>query len=232
MPLYLRAPVVALWLISELRFVGIVKSSLVDGQNLNFAIPVEYLKSLPLKYKLPVVAAGACAYRDRDREKLKGLVKSVFDEERSNQGETRKHMMVFDMDGNQVEYDIYTPEGTTLKKLTSYDENGFKTQVIRIASGRGKEGVPDKTMITFEDGVEDKIWTRQFSGIKKYSSTDLGTETYDNQGNMVEWLLKGQRIRYTYEPDGTVKEKLVYDGNTNTIRYRFSYKYDETGQLD
>jgi hypothetical protein len=46
---------------------------------------------------------------------------------------------------------------------------------------------------------------------------------------MIEWLIKRQRIVYTYEPDGRVKEKFVYDGNTNTIRYRSSYKDDEEG---
>jgi hypothetical protein len=224
--------------------VGIVKSSLVDGQNLNFAVPVQYLKSLALKYTLPVVAAGACAYRDRDREKLKGLVKSVVDEERPNQREIRQHMMVFDIDGNQVEYHIYKPEGECVKQLIAYDENGFQTQVemstrkfafgavdedgfrTRVHLGASKE--ISTTMSTFEESVATKIKRRQFSSIEASSGDP---RTFDSQGNLVEWLFRKDETRevYTYEPDGRAKEKFVYIRNAIASKYRFSYRDDEYG---
>lgn len=80
--------------------------------------------------------------------------------------------------------------------------------------------------------MNNKLLNKRFSGILELSSKpELGTQTFDSEGNMVEWLWlpKGQRIVYTYEPDGRIKEKFVYDGKTNTIRDRFSYNDDEQG---
>ncbi len=117
--------------------VGIVKSSLIDGQNLNFAIPVEYLKSLRLNFTLPIVAAGACAYRDRDKDKLKGLVKSVVEKRETNQfTDSSKRQVkrlilpvstrVYDMNGNLVELYLYSQlDGIGFRIKTTIKETGY-----------------------------------------------------------------------------------------------------------
>ncbi len=96
--------------------VGIIKSSLVSGQNLNFAIPINKLKTLPYKFKHSIQLAGACAYRDREKEKLVGLVKSVTEREMPKQSNTGQingteaivtSIVIYDLDGNEVERKIY-----------------------------------------------------------------------------------------------------------------------------
>ena len=57
--------------------IGIAVSSVVGGQNLNFAVPVEYLANLTLNFRVPVVVAGAFSLKDRDKDKLRGLARSV-----------------------------------------------------------------------------------------------------------------------------------------------------------
>ena len=50
---------------------------MVGGQNLNFAVPVEYLANMKLNFRVPIVVAGAFSLKDRVKDKLKGLVQSL-----------------------------------------------------------------------------------------------------------------------------------------------------------
>jgi hypothetical protein len=114
--------------------VGIVKSSRMSGQNLNFAIPVEYLRSLSLSFTLPIVVAGASAYRDRDKDRLQGLVRSVFTKEEtaefdSSSRQLRKVLVpqsfrLYDIEGNEVEHHFYDVHGVLFtKRAITYDDN-------------------------------------------------------------------------------------------------------------
>jgi hypothetical protein len=60
--------------------IGIVASTIVGGQNLNFAVRAEALldeKSCITYKAAPVVVAGSLSLRDRDQDKLVGAVRSV-----------------------------------------------------------------------------------------------------------------------------------------------------------
>ena len=113
--------------------VGIIKSSLISGQNLNFAIPINKLKALPYKFKHSIQLAGACAYRDRDKEKLKGLVKSATEKKRFNRIENGKlietkplinSISTYDLDGNKIEDQFNSVEGEFIVKfIYTFDEN-------------------------------------------------------------------------------------------------------------
>jgi S1-C subfamily serine protease len=220
--------------------VGIVKSSLIDGQNLNFAIPAEYVGSLSLDFRSPIVLAGACAYRDRDRDRLKGVVRSVFEKQQTYKfaGNDRSRpervvrpqtMTVYDPDGNKVEFSAYDVKDGLLafKQLITHDENRLQTQLIQIWRG----GSTEKTTFTFDESVNNKLLNKRFSGILELSSKpELGNQVYDSEGNMMEWEWPtGHRNVYTYEADGREKESLVYNGTVNTIRSRFEYIDDEKG---
>lgn len=211
--------------------VGIVKSSVVEGQNLNFAIPVAYLKSLPLDFTLPVIVAGACAYLDRDKDKLRGLVKSVVEKETIRFESSKKPVVpsirVYDIDGNMVEFHVYGIDvrGEVVldrKQMMTYDENRLLTQVVDSRDGR-TETIP----FAFDERVKKKLANKQFSGI--FDKGEFGNRTYDREGNMTEWLIKGQRHVYTYERDGRMKGHSVYDGNTFSFKDRYSYEDDDRG---
>lgn len=221
--------------------VGIVKSSLIDGQNLNFAIPVEYLKLLRLNLTLPIVAAGACAYRGRDKDKLKGLVQSVIEKKETNQfADSRKRQgkrvilpvstRVYDMDGNLVELYLYSQVDGVLvvKQVKTYDENRLVTQLATTS----RDGKTEKTTFDFDESIENNLWTKKFSGAERHDE-EIGTQYYDSEGNMTEWLIKGQRSFYTYERNGRTKEQFVYSGanigDKVIIKYRFSYEDDDKG---
>jgi len=218
--------------------VGIVKSSLVDGQNLNFAIPTSYLKSLSLDFKLPVIVAGACAYRDRDRDKLKGLVKSVVEKKTivtydTNTGKRKEAVVpstrVYDIDGNMVEFRVYGIDargevGLDAKQMMTYDENRFLTQLIETA---GDERILTRRTFSPDQSLGRKLANRTFSGT--FDIGEYGTKTYDSEGNMTEWLIRGQRNVYTYERDGRMKECSVYQENSSPRKSRYLYEDDNAG---
>jgi len=122
--------------------VGIIKSSLVSGQNLNFAIPINKLKTLPYKFKHSILLAGACAYTDKNKTKLKGLVKSVTEKELPREVGTgrgigteliKSSITVYDLDGNEIESVVYQiTDGKYLWKIIyKYDENRLRTAFIQ-----------------------------------------------------------------------------------------------------
>jgi S1-C subfamily serine protease len=120
--------------------VGIIKSSLVSGQNLNFAIPINKLKVLPHKFKHSIQLAGACAYTDRAKNKLKGFVKSVIEKSRFSEVKNRRlietepvinSISKYDLDGNMAEFHQYSVEGVfAWKYIYKYDENRLRTSII------------------------------------------------------------------------------------------------------
>lgn len=218
--------------------VGIVKSSRIGGQNLNFAVPVEYLRSLSLDFTLPVVVAGACAYRDRDKDKLQGLVRSVLEKKETREIDTTSRRIervvlpqsfrVYDIDGNLVEDHFYDVKGEMfLKRVKTYDENRLQTQLIETA-GDGR--VLRRVTFTFDEGIDQRVNNKKFSAVVTFpESASLGAQTYDSEGNMTEWLRGKERTVYRYDPDGRIKEKFVYSGNRLLTRYRYSYEDDDNG---
>jgi hypothetical protein len=223
--------------------VGIVKSSVVEGQNLNFAIPVRYLKSLSLDFTFPVIVAGACAYRDRDRDKLRGLVRSVVEKEtmvwddpdtgNHREGVFPTETKIYDIDGNMVEYYGYGIKDHTfevvlsLKLVMTYDENRLLTQIVETRTdGR----VLPTVAFALDRSVSWKLANRKFSGTFDSGQAGTGTRTYDSEGNMTEWLAGGwQRNVYTYDRGGRMKERSAYAGNTLSVKDRYSYEDDDRG---
>jgi hypothetical protein len=156
--------------------IGIAVSTLVGGQNLNFAVPVEYLSSLKLYFKVPVVVAGAFSVKDRDKEKLRGLARSVTTrsslfgyDQRSDKyfekpAETTAKS-VYDLDGNEIEKWFYGKNGELFfKHFYAYDENGFKTRRIE----EYRDGTRKEYKISLEESASEKVRDKQFSGQPKF----------------------------------------------------------------
>jgi hypothetical protein len=217
--------------------VGIVVSSLTSGQNLNFAIPIEYLSSLKLNFKVPVVVAGAFSLKDRDKDKLKGLVRSVtvvhayFDiDPRSGKYFEKPTQMemksVYDLDGNKVELWNYLSGKFYVKYIYTYDGNGFKTrQVEEYGIGTRKE-----YEFTLAESMSEKLDKKMFSGS---SETPFSKSVYDRDGNEIEVTFKlttgWEKHVYTYGRHGFVAEQRSYLDDKLKSVDRYTYETDERG---
>lgn len=216
--------------------IGIVKSSLVSGQNLNFAIPINNLKSLSLDSKYPILLAGACAVKDRESQGLKGLVKTVTYRERRNDivnGELKvsepliQNHEVYDLEGNLVERRFYDIYGTFIfKYLFFYDENRISTRFVEeYASGKRVE-----SLLTKEQGEYSKLRNRQFSGVITFEVSGREQSwVFNSKGEKISWMLNGKFIYFYYDSKGRVKEEIQTGKNGSEIVTRYLYKDDNYG---
>ncbi len=231
--------------------VGIIKSSLVSGQNLNFAIPINKLKALKYIFKHSIQLAGACAYRDRDKEKLKGLVKSVTEKSRYTTVENGKlietepvvnGVKIYDLQGNKIEDHFYSVKGEfILKIIYTFDEN----RLVKFQKTVYDNGAAKDSPLNLEQGIYFKLNTRGFSvedlnnddvlnqmskitGVKStIEQKDL--QVFDSNGNMTVWYIKETKQIYEYDSEGRTKGKVQMRDEKVEIKTRYRYKDDKHG---
>ena len=219
------------------ELIGIAVSSVVGGQNLNFAIPVGYLHALKLNLRVPVVVAGAFSLTDRDKDKLKGLVQSVSEKEASYEyDEQRKKyyekpsgfelQWKYDLDGNNVEFTAHGGKSADGHIVNVYDDQGFLTYT--------KQQYPDGTKhefaVSLDKSMSERIDNRRFSVT---TGTSAWKSRYDRDGNEIERTSKyssglGKHV-FSYDRNGFVREEKIYlNGSLRSVS-RYEYETDDAG---
>jgi Trypsin-like peptidase domain len=243
--------------------VGIIKSSLVSGQNLNFAIPINKLKALKYIFKNSIQLAGACAYRDREKEKLKGVVKSVTQLEKSpymveKNGKYFKDEeyrpifnSIYDLEGNQIEYLIYSLENQpALKLIITHDENRLLTSIVIKKDLTAKDlGVWNETSIransilkklniidsgerilNLKESTDLKISIRGFSNEVGDLNESYGLSVFNSEGELVKINSKqGVNFVYNYDNNDRLKESEFLNNGKIFTRSKYNYKDDSHG---
>lgn len=241
------------------ELIGISVSSLVSGQNLNFAVPVSFLTKMseqqfvndtwkevdkilgmPSSFGVSVGAAGRVAVNDRDAAFLRGNVKSVKSEfaffeydEKSDKyfEEARKSngREVFDELGNLTEDWNYNYGDLAWKYFYSYDESGLRTKVV-WEPGAGTE----RKREVYQYSAEDAAYRR--GEVDRITSTGVFEDTkgkivYDALGNVKESVIKEFGIRWvnTFDEDGLVLEQKLYESDKFSKTLRYSYEFDRRG---
>ncbi|MBX3299948.1 MAG: serine protease [Acidobacteria bacterium] len=221
---------------SKAEAIGIIKSSVVSGQNLNFAIPIEQLTAVSLKFKHSIQLAGACAYSDREKENLKGLVKELVEKsphrrvvngQLIDDGIQVDAIVSYDIDGNEVSRTILDMNDRSrgIKISYTYDENRLKTGYTEgLIGSKGKY-----TPFDFADGIYNKLYGRHFSGSMGSVDDQSGMLVFNSSGQKTEWFIGKKRIEYKYGSDGNVIESTQWGNGRIEIRHRFRYKKDKFG---
>jgi hypothetical protein len=217
--------------------VGIVSSSLIGGQNLNFAIPINKLKKIPLKYRHTIQLAGACAYTDLEKERLKGPVKSVESRGYPKARESNRIISnelitlgieTYDREGILIESEIH--DGTNGRLAVTqkffYDENRIKTSLREESTLNGKVG---EMRFDFDDGIYNKLYGKGFSGSAGRLDGQGGMKVYNSNGDVTAWYFRGVKYTYEYNDDGRVLTQTQSRDGVEEIITRFSYKDDKYG---
>lgn len=215
---------------------GIIRSTLGDGQNLNFAIPINRLKVLERRFNNSVLLAGACAYTDRRKMRLQGLVKSVRVKElpRDKSGRPIGNDVIttriinFDLDGNKTEEMVFQPTDgeLALKFSYVYDESRIPTKMVTQIKG----GEDDVARFDLTGGIQFKLALREFSQSTGDTERPGGLRTFDSAGNVVAWYL-GSGVKYLTEFDASGRERTQtqFRNGSAEIITRYSYVEDDYG---
>ncbi len=218
--------------------IGIAVGGLSSGEHLNFAVPIKFLTSLPLKQNLPVNLVGALAVKDKEDQKLRGPVRTVvikksryrrLRDRSCIEAEARLDQRIsYDLSGNQTESTNFNSKGGILWQYQSdYDFRGFKIRVITI-HGDGSRA---------ESNFSDTEWINLKFRFRQYSNTtDAGngaTFKYDGEGNEVGLTSTAEDGRtswvFSYNREGRLTGEEVYvDGNL-IFSNRYTYEMDQYG---
>ena len=219
---------------SEGKLVGIATSSLIGGQNLNFATPSSFLDSLII-HSYPVEMIGALAISQLEYEHLKGPVRSYQESSaqvtRSPSGEQLvgpdipSVKEVFNEMGQLVEIDYFKAGVPNGKTTLTFDSHGLK-ETITVVKQDGKR---EEHAIAPKDRAATTAISHRYSD--SYDTTDennvLHHRKFDSRGNTTEFGCPARSEKWVsvFDSESRETEKNAYrDGS---LRFTFKFSYEE-----
>jgi YD repeat-containing protein len=219
--------------------VGLAVSTLVEGQNLNFAVPVRYLREQKLVWELRVRAVGGLAVTDLEEGGFHGPVRTVRENQadytlneagngyvegpRVPQSDSR-----FNPDGQSEEVTFFKDGVENGRQLSEYSDDGLIRRIIDIDSQGRRE--------SHEYSIEDAV-TTQYARAIFDDTAGLGTKgdrwfqdyKYDSSGYLTERAFPQQDRKFLmkYDSRGREIEKLEYkQGKLDSVT-RSAYEVNE-----
>jgi len=225
--------------------IGLAVSSLTEGQNLNFAVPIRvfdgHVVGRIAEGKLSVETAGHLAVTDRENEGFHGIVK-VFNESEASytyNEESRKYVRgpvvvgtseKFNQDGRVEDYQSFYNGQCMGEDKCEYTEDGLQNRNISIACD-GKREVHE---LTLDEGIS--YMTSRIHFDEKAEGGSKGTSyyftsKYDSRGLEVEDSHPGQNYKSVmkYDDRGRETEKLEYKDGKLTTATHSTYEVNAKG---
>jgi hypothetical protein len=221
--------------------VGLAVSSLVSGQNLNFAVPIQFLSDRMIGRRMTASAAGHLAVTDREDEGFHGPVQSF----------TQKQSVysLNEATGSYVEGAVLTTESETfdvngrLKVSKQFSEGSETGSVIREYSQDGLElreiAVNSQGAQQVQELQSDEQMNVQASRIHYDETLEEGTKgtpkydtcKFNDFGQRSECFIPVQGTRYVmkYDENGRETDWFVYMGETLRGKTHFTYEGNAYG---
>jgi hypothetical protein len=226
--------------------IGVASSSLVEGQNLNFAVPVTFLRDGLVHQRVTVRKLGRVAVTGWENEEFRGPVKRVIESSSTflsgssvdpgSWPTVTTSIRHFNRDGRLTEQDYYTragmPDG---KQVYEYDNDGLIKRFITL-DNNGVSNADfgcslDECISIYANGPQ---FVGDFDRSIEVKAKDGSTEeiqTYDLQGHEVgiEFLKSDIKHIVNYDAQGREVEHQVYEKRQLLWTIRSAYETNSHG---
>ncbi len=223
--------------------IGVAVSSLVEGQNLNFAVPIRVLYDGMLSgHSQSVWAVGRLAVSSLENDGFRGAVKR-FEERHSEYSynaasntyiESPAELSAarqFGPEGRVEEIDFYANGVANGSLITEYSAEGLIKRVTRIdgkgKSDGGKDYPVDTAIMTY--GINNPLDELREYGDR--GSLDYQVQKYDLMGRQIELAFPNKGIRYDsrFDARGMQTEQLEYKNGKLSSAEHFTYETNAHG---
>lgn len=219
--------------------IGVAASSMVEGQNLNFAVPIDFLfadDGTLSGHAQSVWAMGRLSVTNLENDGFHGPVKSV-EEKRSEyspnaanntyiEGPSELSSQIsFNRQGRLEETESYWKGLKTGSLIREYSDNGLIRRLTSVdgngKSDGGKDYPVDSAIMMY--GMNNPLDETREYGDK--GSSNYQEQKFDLMGNQVELAFPNKGIRYEsrFDPQGRETEQLQYKNGKLFSAERFSY---------
>lgn len=224
--------------------IGISVSSFVSGQNLNFAIPIRYLRELRLDWHVGIREAGGLAVSDLEEAGFHGPVKTFI--ERKSQYEldpiTQQPVYVRDVpvsasrfspEGQVMESTAFSGKGVPLSQLSyEYSADGLVKRITNRATNPADS-------FSYEYPSEAAVYIhmvgKYFDGTHpsgKQGEQNYHEDTYDSEGHVTQQIYPAEGIRYVPKYDSLGRQIENRGYKNGRLWCIFQYSYDTNGHGD
>lgn len=221
--------------------VGLTVSTLVEGQNLNFAVPVRFLREQKLVWNLAVRTVGGLAVTDSERDGFRGPVWTVtenqadytFDKARSAYVEgpaVTDRTQRYNRDGLIEENTIFENGMENRKVLNEYSDDGLMRRTIHADSQGRRQSFEFSTDEDAVNAIGYRAYFDNTGSVGTKGAPSYEAWKYDSAGHLVEQTL-GDGIKYLRKFDslGRQAELLRYKQDKLDSVTHSTYEDNERG---
>jgi hypothetical protein len=220
--------------------VGLAVSSLVEGQNLNFAVPVRYLREQKLAWNLDVTTIGGLAVTDSERGGFHGPVRTVttrradytFDKARNAyvEGPTvTARTSRYNRDGLLEEDTIFENGMENRKVLYEYSDDGLIRRTIRTDSQGRRESYESSSDADAVTAIGYRTYFDNAGVVGTKGDPNYEEWKYDTAGHLAEQTIHGIKFVRKFDSLGRESELLRYKQDKLDSATHSTYEDNEHG---
>jgi trypsin-like peptidase len=220
--------------------VGLAVSTLVEGQNLTFAVPVRFPREQKLGWNLAVRTVGGLAVTDLERNGFRGPVRIVteneadytFDKTRSDYVEgpaVTVRTSRYNRDGLMEENTIFENGMENRKVPYGYSDDGLIRRTIHTDSlGRreSSESSSDEDAVTT---IGYRAYFDLTGAVGTKGEPNYEEWKYDNAGHLIEQTIHGMKCVRKFDSLGREVELLRYKEDKLDSATHSTYENNEHG---